>query len=87
MTPSAVFVAAVAPQKEFLPPANFQEIMGTCRRLIHMFCRPPESIWPGSSWKAVGDVVGVRCWRVPIAGRQASASLFLFRILCPCRRS
>jgi len=63
----------------------FQEILGTCQSLIHTFCRPRESIWPGSPWKAWGDVVGVRCWRVSIAGRQVT--VFLFRRLCPCRRS
>ena len=34
---------------------------------------------------ALGDAVGVRCWWVPLAGRQVT--VFLLRRLCPCRRS
>ena len=48
--------------------ANFQEILGACQRCLPMFCRPLESIWPGSSWKALGSVAGVRCWRPPVTG-------------------
>jgi len=51
----------------------------------HMFCRQRESIWLGSLWKALGGVAGVRCWRIPFAGRQMR--VFLLRRLCPCGRS
>ena len=56
MTPSAVFVPAVALQTEFRPPANFLEILGVCQRRLHMLCRPRESIWPGSLWKYLWSV-------------------------------
>jgi len=61
------------------------EILGACQRRMHMLGRPRESIWLGSSWKALGDVTGIRCWRVPLAGRQVT--VFLLKRLCPCRRS
>ena len=83
--PGAVFVAEVALQNKFPLSRNFREILGTCRRCIHMFCPPRESIWPASSWKALGCVVGVRCWRVPLSGCQVT--VFLLRRLCPCWRS
>jgi len=51
---------------------------------MHLFCRRRESIWPGSSWKTLGGVVGGRCRRVPLAGRQVT--VFLLRRLCSCRR-
>jgi len=35
-------------------PANFRAIQGACQRRVHMFCRPRESLWPGSSWKYLG---------------------------------
>ena len=82
---SAVFVATVALQKKFYSPANFQEILGAYQRRIHMFCRPRESMWSCSSWKALGYIARARCWRVPLAGRQVT--VFLFRRLCQCRRS
>jgi len=52
---------------------------------LHMFCRPRENIRPGSSWKALGSVAGVRCWRQPVTGRQVT--VYLLRSLCPCRES
>jgi len=33
--------------------ANFWEILRVHQRRLHMHCRPRESIWPGSSWKAL----------------------------------
>ena len=30
-------------------PANFREILGACQRSKDMFCRPRESVLPGSS--------------------------------------
>ena len=58
---------------------------GVCQKRLHMFCRSREGIQPGSSWKALGGVVVVRRWRVPLAGRQVT--VFLIRGLCQCRRS
>jgi len=29
-----------------------------------MICRPGESIWPCSLWKALGNFAGVRCWQI-----------------------
>jgi len=55
------------------------------RYRLHMFCRPRESIWPGSSWNTLGSVAGAWCWRPPIVGRQVI--VFLLRNLDPCRRS
>jgi len=55
-----------------------------CQRCLHMFCRPRESMRPGSSWKALGSVAGVRWWRLPVTGGQTT--VFLVRNLCPCRK-
>ena len=61
-------------------PANFQEMLGACQRLIHMFCRPGEGIYmAGFLVNTFGCVVGVWCWRVPLAGRQVA--VFLLRRL------
>ena len=46
----------------FHSPTNFWEILGACKRFMHT----------GSSWKALAVVVGVRCWRSPLAGRQVT---------------
>ena len=40
---------------------------------------------PGSSWKALESVAGVRCWQPPVTGHKVF--VFLLRSLCPCRRS
>ena len=39
----------------------------------------------GSSWKALGSVAALRCWRPPVAGRQVI--VFLLSSLCPRRES
>jgi len=50
-------------------------------------CLPPpikiSGYAPGSQWKALGSVAGVRCWRPPVTGRQVT--VFLLRSLCLCR--
>jgi len=43
---------------KFHSPTNFREILGTCQRRIHMFCRPQESMWLDFSWKTLGSVAG-----------------------------
>ena len=80
MIPSVVFVAAVALKKKFLLSSKFSRIPGMMPKIIHVFCRSWESVWPGSSWKVLEGVTVVRCWRVPLAGRQV---VFLIRKLCP----
>ena len=40
-------------------PENFWKILGVCRKPLHMFCQPRESIRPSSSWKALVCVAGV----------------------------
>ena len=56
MIPSAVFVAAVALQNTFPLSSKFSRNPGSMPKTyrLHMFCRPRESIWLGSSWKALG---------------------------------
>jgi len=44
-----------------------------------------ESIRQGPSWKNMGSVAEVRCWRSPVADRQVL--VFFLRNLQPCRRS
>jgi len=56
--------------------------MGVNQKILQMFCRSRENIRPGSSWKALGTVSGVRCWRLPITGRQVI--VLLHSRLCPC---
>ena len=87
MIPSAVFVAAVPLQNKFPLSSKFSRNTGSIPKTYtqHMFCRPRKSIWPGSSWKALEGVVGVRCWWVPLAGSQVT--VFLLKRLCPCWRS
>jgi len=34
------------------------DILGAWQRHMHMFCRPRENIWPGSSWKSFGECCG-----------------------------
>jgi len=60
MIPSVVFVPAVALQTKYHSPANFWEMLGICQRRPLMLCWPRKRIQPGSSWKALGSVVGVR---------------------------
>ena len=67
LIPSADFVAVVALQNKFPLSRNFREILGACQRCIHMFCRPRESVWPGSLWKALGCcgstvLMDASCW-------------------------
>jgi len=85
--PSAVFVTAVALQNKFSLSSKSSRNPGSISKSYtqHMFCRPRESIRPGSSWKTWEGVVGVRCWWVPLAGSQVT--VFLCKRLCPCWRS
>jgi len=82
MIPGAVFVAAATQRI-----CAFQEIFEKfwVYTKSNMFCRSREGIQPGSSRKVLGAVMGVRRWRVPLAGLQVT--VFLFRRLCQCRRS
>jgi len=57
--------------------------LGVCQKRLHIFWRPRESIQSGSSWKALGSVVGVQCWQPLGTGRQVT--VFPLRNLSPCR--
>jgi len=46
----------------FTPPQSFCEILVVCQRRLHMFCRPRESIRPGSSGKGLGNAARVMCY-------------------------
>ena len=48
-----------------------------------MCCRPRESLWPGSLWKALESFTGLWRWRPSITARQITAE-FLLRNLCRC---
>ena len=85
MKSNTVFVAAAALQNKFPLYSNFSRNPGSMPRRIHVFCQPPEGIRPGSSWKALEGVAGVRCSWVPLAGCQIT--VFLLRRMCPCWRS
>jgi len=76
MIPSAVVVPTVV-----LPlSSKFSRNLGNMpkTRHLHMFCRPWESILPSSSWKALGNIAGLRCWRPQVTGRQVT--VFLLKV-------
>jgi len=51
-----------------------------------MFYRPRERIWSGSSWKSLGDVAGVRCWRSPVTyGVDGRLLLTVLKVACYLR--
>jgi len=60
-----VFVLAEALQTEFSFFSNFRDILVVCQICLCIFCRYRESIRPGTSWKALGNDVGVRCVTTP----------------------
>jgi len=47
-----------------------------CR--LQMFCRPPESILPGSAWNSLRNVAWIPCWRPPVTGLHIPVQNFVF---------
>jgi len=68
MIPSTVLFAAVALQDKVPLSSKFSRNPWSMpKTYTHMFCRPRKSIWPGSSWKALGCcgstvLPGASCW-------------------------
>jgi len=63
---------------------NFQDVLGICKRCLHLFCSLQKSIWPDPSKKALGIFVGVRYWRLPAFARQVI--MVLLRSLPTCQQ-
>jgi len=84
MIPRVVFVAAVILKKQFLLSSKFSRIPGMMPKIYTHALSISGKCMAWFFVKSFGGVTGVRCWRVPVAGRQET--VFLIRKLCPRRR-
>ena len=86
-TPYGVFVAPAALQNKFPLSSKFSRNPGSLPKTYTHVLSTSGKYIAGFLVKSFGGCCAstVRCWWVPLAGRQVT--VFLLRRLCPCRRN
>ena len=82
MIPSAAFVGGVALQNKFPLSSKFSRNPGSMPKTHTHVLSTSVKYMARFLVKSFGGVAGVRCWRLPLAGRQVT--VFLLRRLCSC---